>query len=92
MQGVHTALPGIPVAILEAGWASVGIEFGDRASESNQARHYTELGEWAAAMNISVFFFEAFDEPWKGNPDNHLGAEKHWGLFYVDRTPKKVLQ
>jgi hypothetical protein len=39
-----------------------------------------------------VFFFEAFDEPWKGDPNNPAGAEKHWGLFSVDRTPKKVMQ
>jgi exo-beta-1,3-glucanase (GH17 family) len=89
---VRAALPDKPIAILEAGWATTAIEFGDRASESNQARYYIELGEWAEATNISVFFFEAFDEPWKGNPDNLLGAEKHWGLFYVDRTPKEVLR
>lgn len=92
MQGVHTALPGKQVAILEAGWASVAIEFGDRASEAKQARYYRELGEWAKKTNTTVFFFEAFDEPWKGNPNNPLGAEKHWGLFNVDRTPKLVLR
>lgn len=43
------------------------------------------------AANTTVFFFEAFDEPWKGDPDNPLGAEKHWGLFNVDRTPKEVM-
>jgi hypothetical protein len=41
---------------------------------------------------VTVFFFEAFDEPWKGDPDSPLGAEKHWGLFNVDRTPKQVLR
>ncbi|NND47516.1 MAG: glycosyl hydrolase [Woeseiaceae bacterium] len=92
MQGVHAALPGKPVAILEAGWASVGIEFGERANEADQARYFRELGEWAKKTNITVFFFEAFDEPWKGNPDNPLGAEKHWGIFNVDRTPKLVLR
>ena len=91
MQGVHEALPGKPVAILEAGWATVAIEFGDRASEANQARYYRELDRWATDTNTTVFFFEAFDEPWKGNPNNPLGAEKHWGLFNVDRTPKLVL-
>jgi exo-beta-1,3-glucanase (GH17 family) len=50
------------------------------------------MKEWAAETNMTVFFFEAFDEPWKGNPDNALGAEKHWGLFFVDRTPKAVLR
>ncbi len=90
LERVHEALPDEPIAILEAGWASAAIEFGDRASEANQARYYRELGEWASRKNITVFFFEAFDEPWKGNPDNPLGAEKHWGLFNVDRTPKQV--
>jgi len=35
--------------------------------------------------------FEAFDEPWKGSPDP-MDPEKHWGLFTVDREPKKVMQ
>ncbi|MGI9270538.1 MAG: glycosyl hydrolase [Woeseiaceae bacterium] len=89
---VHAALPEKPIAILEAGWATVAIEFEDRASESNQTRYYRELGDWAEAKNTTVFFFEAFDEPWKGDPNNPLGAEKHWGLFNVDRTPKQVLK
>ena len=92
MQVVHAALPDKPVAILEAGWASIGIEFGDRANEVNQKRYYRELHDWATATNTTVFFFEAFDEPWKGDPDNPQGAEKHWGLFNVDRTPKQVLK
>ena len=86
------ALPNSPIAILEAGWASIAIEFGDRANETNQSRYFRELHSWAAANNITVFFFEAFDEPWKGDANNPLGAEKHWGLFNVDRTPKQVIQ
>jgi len=92
MERVRAALPDKPMAILEAGWASVAIEFGDRASEADQKRYYDEIREWATAANITVFFFEAFDEPWKGDPNNPQGAEKHWGLFNVDRTPKQVMQ
>ena len=92
MQGVYDAHPDKPVAILEAGWATVAIEFGDRANEADQERYYRELNAWATDTNVTVFFFEAFDEPWKGNPDVPLGAEKHWGIFNVDRTPKQVLQ
>ncbi|MFK8029566.1 MAG: glycosyl hydrolase family 17 protein [Gammaproteobacteria bacterium] len=88
---VKAAHPGKPMAILEAGWASTAIEFGDRASEENQARHFKELEQWAKKESITVFFFEAFDEPWKGDPNSPLGAEKHWGLFKVDRTPKQVI-
>ena len=89
---VQAALPGKPLAILEAGWATTAIEFGDRASEASQARYYEELREWARATNTTVFFFEAFDEPWKGDPNNPAGAEKHWGLFFEDRTPKQVMR
>ena len=92
MERVQAALPGKPMAILEAGWATTSVEFADQASESNQARYYRELNEWATEANVTVFFFEAFDEPWKGDPNNPLGAEKHWGLFFVDRTPKSVMR
>ncbi len=92
MERVQAALPGKPRAILEAGWATTASEFGDRASEEAQMRYYDELDAWATQTNTTVFFFEAFDEPWKGNPDNPMGAEKHWGLFFVDRSPKLVMQ
>jgi exo-beta-1,3-glucanase (GH17 family) len=91
IEGVRAALPNKPIAILEAGWATEAEEFGDRASEANQVRYYLELQQWARATNTTVFFFEAFDEPWKGKPGAPLGAEKHWGLFNVDRTPKELL-
>jgi len=91
MRGVRAALPNKPVAILEAGWATTATEFGDRANEADQARYYREMLQWAMETNTTVFFFEAFDEPWKGNPDKPDGAEKHWGLFFADRTPKLVL-
>ncbi|MBT8100458.1 MAG: glycosyl hydrolase, partial [Gammaproteobacteria bacterium] len=90
LQRVKAALPGRPLAVLEAGWASEAIEFGERASEANQQRYYRELYDWAKDANVTVFFFEAFDEPWKGDPNNPEGAEKHWGLFNVDRTPKAI--
>lgn len=92
IERVHAALPDKPIAILEAGWATIAIEFGDRASEAYQERYYHELHDWASETNTTVFFFEAFDEPWKGNPDAPLGAEKHWGIFNVDRTPKQVMR
>ena len=92
IEAVHAALPDKPIAILEAGWATTADEFPEQASEENQARYYREILDWATNANVTVFFFEAFDEPWKGNPDNADGAEKHWGIFYVDRTPKLVMQ
>ena len=91
VEGVRAALPGKPIAVLEAGWATIASEFGDRANEAAQARYFREMTEWAREESVTVFFFEAFDEPWKGDVNNPMGAEKHWGLFNVDRTTKKVL-
>ena len=92
IEDVHRALPDKPIVVFEAGWATIANEFEERASEANQKRYYNEVLDWATQSNVTVFFFEAFDEPWKGNPDNPLGAEKHWGLWNVDRTPKEVMR
>mgnify|MGYP002621906660 CR=1 FL=1 len=92
LRRVREALPGKPIAVLEAGWATRASEFGERAGEDEQRRYYRELDDWARRANVTVFFFEAFDEPWKGDPGNPDGAEKHWGLFFVDRTPKSVMR
>ena len=92
MQKIKDAFPGKPVAILEAGWASTASEFGARASEEKQKRYYGEMLDWGQKTNTTIFFFEAFDEPWKGDPNNPMGAEKHWGVFNVDRTPKLVMR
>jgi exo-beta-1,3-glucanase (GH17 family) len=91
IEGVSNALPGRRIAILEAGWATSATEFGARANEADQARYFDELRAWAREANTTVFFFEAFDEPWKGDENDPLGAEKHWGIFRVDRTPKQVV-
>jgi exo-beta-1,3-glucanase (GH17 family) len=92
IQKVRDSLPESVIVISEAGWASEASEFGERASEEKQQEYYIEIMAWSAKNSITTFFFEAFDEDWKGNPGNHLGAEKHWGLFTVDRKPKKVMQ
>lgn len=88
---VREALPDVQMVISEAGWPSVAIEFGDRASEEKQLLYYNAILNWAQEMNITTFIFEAFDEEWKGDPKNIMGAEKHWGLFTTDRKPKKVM-
>ena len=91
MQQVRDALPDTQLVITEAGWATTASEFGARASEALQEIYYRELTTWLESVNITCFFFEAFDESWKGNPDNPIGAEKHWGIFFEDRTAKKVM-
>lgn len=85
--------PDKPVIITEAGWTTHsngrGIEPWN-ASEDLQTAYYHQLMQWVNEEQILTFVFEAFDEPWKGSPD-HMEPEKHWGLFTLDRRPKKVM-
>lgn len=91
VQKVRKALPDARIVISEAGWATVASEFGERASEEKQKQYFDWITKWSEDMNITTFFFEAFDEDWKGNPNDPMGAEKHWGIYNVDRTPKKAI-
>ena len=91
IENVHKALPNKQIAILEGGWATTAKEFAQQANEANQKRYFNDIKQWAKSTNTTFFFFEAFDEPWKGSPDK-LEPEKHWGLFKVDRTPKLVMK
>ena len=62
-----------------------------QANEENQKKYYDEFWEWADNEKIIAYMFEAFDEPWKGgNIPNE--AEKNWGIFREDRTPKLMLK
>tara|TARA_R110002049_G_scaffold285698_4_gene466921 strand:+ start:26616 stop:27662 length:1047 start_codon:yes stop_codon:yes gene_type:complete len=88
---VREALPDARIVVSEAGWATEASEFEDRAGQSQQRRYYNELMAWAEKNNVTTFFFEAFDEDWKGDPGNAQGAEKHWGLYTIDRMPKQAM-
>ncbi|NND36536.1 MAG: hypothetical protein HKN81_05305, partial [Gammaproteobacteria bacterium] len=53
LRDVRASLPGKPMAILEGGWATTAIEFGERANEADQKRHFEELRDWATARNMT---------------------------------------
>lgn len=83
-----------PVVITEAGWATGSNGRGippENVNEAFQKKYYEELMAWADKHNLLTFFFEAFDEPWKGSP-HPLEPEKHWGLFYENREPKEGMK
>lgn len=88
-NAAKTALAGIgiskPIIIGETGWKSKGDAMGI-AHPVNQQMYYEKLSSWVgtAGAPITCFFFEAFDEPWKGGDDN-------WGFFNVDREAKYVV-
>ena len=89
-EAVRAAHPGKPVVIGEAGWATYtegNLHVPRGGDERKQQRYYEELTNWARENAVTVFFFEAFDEPWKGT-----GTEGHWGLFTADRKAKPAMQ
>jgi len=84
-----------PIHIGETGWASFSAgQYGPDGSracdEYKEALYYNHMRDWTNEAGMSCFYFEGFDEPWKGgeNPGN---SEKHFGLFTVDGKAKYAL-
>jgi exo-beta-1,3-glucanase (GH17 family) len=85
----------LPIVIGETGWkgADSGGSNGQYryyASAANQKRYVSDLLTWADGLRAggrlkNVFYFEAFDEPWKGGDDK-------WGLFNVSRQARYAIQ
>ncbi len=82
----------------EAGWATQKRNSGEQANlikgvagEDEQTTFCKQYLEWVTSEKITNFYFQAFDEKWKGGqqPDE---VEKHWGLYNSDRTPKKAVR
>ncbi|MBE0676198.1 MAG: glycosyl hydrolase [Bacteroidales bacterium] len=87
---VANKYPDKVVVITEAGWATNSNGRGINPAHVNelyQKIYFEKLMEWSEKENILTFFFEAFDESWKGSAEP-MEPEKHWGLFKTDRTPK----
>lgn len=94
--------PGHLVVLGETGWATdynadktgpgqQGTLVKGEASVAAQGDYLIQLHHWVDSTGVITFLFEAFDEPWKGggedSPPNEI--EKHWGVYYEDRTPKE---
>ncbi|OZV67212.1 glycosyl hydrolase family 17 protein [Winogradskyella aurantia] len=84
-----------PIHIGETGWASLstgqyGPEGSKACDEYKEALYYKQMRDWTNAAGLSCFYFEGFDEPWKGG-DNSGNSEKHFGLFTVEGKAKYAL-
>ena len=81
----------MPIVIGETGWkaeANKG-EF-NRAHPVNQAMYYERLKTWVDKTKnpggpLNFIYFEAFDEPWKGDDDK-------WALFTVGRKARFMIE
>jgi len=83
------------VIMTGSGWASFGKMDGNKPTRmgktSDLHKYWSELGKWAAMEQAQVQIFEAFDQPWKTNPQiqdpNDLrgifGAGSHYGWWKI---------
>lgn len=101
-QYIQKRYPTYVIAMTETGWPTSRV-YDDsyegtligKAGEDEQRLFFEQYNEWINKDRITSFYFSAFDEQWKGGFDgeNPLAkAEKHWGVYKWDRTPKKLLQ
>ena len=69
-----------------------GTNYGNAKAGDKNAQRFHDEGICALlAWGVDVFYFEAFDEPWKPDSigDNGEAAdETHWGMYNADRSPK----
>lgn len=84
-----------PIHIGETGWASFANEhYGSHGSkatdEYKEASFYNHMRDWTNKNQMSCFYFEAFDEPWK-DAANPGGSENHFGLFTLKGEAKYAL-
>lgn len=96
-QATRTALDSaglsrMPIVITETGWkARITGDQAFRAHPVNQKMYFQRLETWRQESRVSgngpvnIFYFEAFDEPWKLSDDG-------WGLFNKDRQARYVIQ
>jgi len=84
----------LPITIGETGWKATPTNLTSAieqianpaiANPVNAKWYYDLLRGWTGSnAPLNIFYFEAFDEPWKGTDDG-------WGLWNVGRTPLYAL-
>jgi exo-beta-1,3-glucanase (GH17 family) len=89
---LKTQFPQKQILITETGWTTSknAGQFDPVADEVSQKQFYTQCQQWSNSNEVPVFYFEAFNERWKGATATE--AETNWGFYYANRTPKLVFQ
>jgi len=102
-KDIQHRFPNHTVALCESGWPTSRVYGGDsyeggligKAGEAEQNTFFKAYNTWVNQNHINAFYFEAFDESWKGGFDGKnpkQKSEKHWGLYNTDRTPKLAVK
>ncbi|PKK93359.1 MAG: glycosyl hydrolase [Tenericutes bacterium HGW-Tenericutes-6] len=91
---IKSLYPNKEVIITETGWPTKSNHFQIQshiANEHNQKIFNSVIDTWSEKEKVTCFFFEAFDETWKGSEDP-FEPEKHWGYYDERRKPKAIKQ
>ena len=104
-KDIQKRYPEMDIVLGETGWATTynpekkgpgeqGTLIKGKVGLKAQEKYLIEHNNWVNSNKVTTFLFEAFDEPWKGGGENSgpNEIEKHWGVFYEDRTPKESFQ
>jgi GPH family glycoside/pentoside/hexuronide:cation symporter len=84
---VRDAAKGKPVIVAETGWPSKGQSVLKAVpTAENAMKYFIQVQRWAAAQGVELFYFSAFDEPWKIHQEGEVGAQ--WGLWDQAEKPK----
>ncbi|CAG9995727.1 unnamed protein product [Clonostachys byssicola] len=80
----------------ETGWPTEGTTYQAAVPSLESAEFFYHNGVCSRLSDgTNVFYFEAFDEPWKPDSigdDGSAADEKHWGAMTSDRVAKFSLQ
>lgn len=101
-RDIQARYPDQRIAFTETGWPTSRVyddsyegRLVGAANPKNQKKFFDAYDDWVDSNHVISIYFEAFDEKWKGgfDGDNPMDkAEKHWGLFFSDRTPKAAIE
>ena len=89
VQLIH---PGVEVMIGATGWPSQGVSLNNTTNTlANEEDYFNAIRTWANQNHVTVYFFEAVDEPWRINitafgdslSDGPNGADAHYGLWFA---------
>jgi glucan 1,3-beta-glucosidase len=89
-------MSGLTNAKCVPGWPTAGTKYQNAVPGVDSATTFFSNGVCGIVdWGFNIFFFEAFDEPWKPvsiGQDGSTADETHWGAMKADRSTKYSLK
>jgi len=85
IEKIRSVYPAKPIMIGEVGWPSLGRDRGPASVNLvNEADFLRRIANLAGRYDFDYNIIEAFDQPWKSQLENTVGA--NWGVMEADRV------